>query len=371
VANIFQRIFGIEPEQRSNDIIIYPQRTSEATSVSVAEALRITSVYRSIQIIATPIADMGMTACRYSSTTETKIPLPLIVDKPSLNQTRRNFVFETVVSLATYGEAFWLKQYDSRGNVNSVDILPAQSVGVYVDPHTFVKSFSWFGNKYSTSEIEHIKLFSMTGYPRGLGPIQQCNEELASAVQLRNWATNWFSAAGVPTGTLTTNMQLNAEQAQDIAERWHAKQASRQVAVLGSGVQYQQVSLSPKDALFTDVAAQSVQSVARLFGIPARLLVTGVDGTSLTYANLSDEERTFWRHTLSAYTDPIEDAFSNLLPRNVEVDFDFEDLFKSDMTTRYANYAVAIQAGFMTPEIVMQKEDIQNVTNIGTGDTSV
>jgi HK97 family phage portal protein len=367
VANIFQRIFGIEPEQRSTGIVI-PARSPEATTVSVAEALRITAVYRAIQIIATPIADMGMTACRYSSTTETKVPLPLVIDKPSLNQTRRNFVFETVVSLATYGEAFWLKQFDSKGNVNSVDILPAQAVGVFVDPKTFVKSFTWWGATYSTAEVEHIKLFSMTGHPRGLGPIQQCNEELATAVQLRNWASNWFSAAGVPTGTLTTNLQLNSEQAQEIADRWHAKQASRQVAVLGSGVNYQQVSLSPKDALFTDVASQSVQAVARLFGIPARLLVTGVDGTSLTYANLSDEERTFWRHTLSAYTDPIEDAFSALLPRNVEVDFDFEDLFKSDMTTRYANYATAIQAGFMTPEYVMQKEDIQNVTDITAGD---
>jgi HK97 family phage portal protein len=201
-----------------------------------------------------------------------------------------------------------------------------------------------------------------------MGPIQQCNEDLYTAVQLRNWASNWFSQSGVPTGVLTTNLQLTGEQAAEIAERWHSKQSTRQIAVLGNGVSYDQVSLSPKDALFTDVAAQSVQAVARLFGIPARLLVTGVDGTSLTYANLSDEERTFWRHTLSAYTDPIEDAFSNLLPRNVEVDFDFEDLFKSDVTTRYQNYAVAIQAGFMTPEYVMQEEDIQNVTDITSGD---
>jgi HK97 family phage portal protein len=367
MANVFQRILGIEPKQRSIETIV-PSRTPYASSVTVQEALRISAVYRAIQIIATPIADMGMTACRYSTSTETKIPLPLIVDKPSLNQSRRNFVFETVVSLATYGEAFWLKQFDSRGNVNAVDILPTQAVGVFVDPKTFAKTFTWWGQTYTANEIEHIKLFSMVGHPRGMGPIQQCNEELLTAIQLRDWASNWFSQAGVPTGTLTTNMALTGDQATDIAERWHAKQSTRQIAVLGSGVQYQQVSLSPRDALFTDVASQSVQSVARLFGIPARLLVTGVDGTSLTYANLGDEERTFWRHTLSAYTDPIEDAFSNLLPRNVEVDFDFEDLFKSDMTTRYTNYATAIQAGFMTPEYVMQKEDIQNVTDITAGD---
>lgn len=357
VANIFQRILGIEPQQRSTELVI-PARAPEASTVSVAEALRISAVYRSVQIIATPIADMGMTASRYTSTSETEIALPLIVDKPSLNQSRRNFVFETVVSLATYGEAFWVKQFDSKGNVNSVDILPAQGVGVYVDPKTFVKTFSWMGNTYTPAEIEHIKLFSMAGHPRGMGPIQQCNEDLYTAVQLRNWASNWFSQSGVPTGVLTTNLQLTADQAAEIAERWHAKQSTRQIAVLGNGVNYDQVSLSPRDALFTDVASQSVQAVARLFGIPARLLVTGVDGTSLTYANLSDEERTFWRHTLSAYTDPIEDAFSNLLPRNVEVEFDFEDLFKSDVTTRYQNYATAIQAGFMTPAYVQQEEGI-------------
>jgi HK97 family phage portal protein len=366
VANIFQRILGIDPQQRSNEILI-PSRATAASYVSVAEALRITAVYRSLQIIATPIADMDMNAVKYTGSTETKVPVPLIIDKPSLNQSRRNFVFETVISLATHGEAFWLKRFDSRGNVNSVDILPAENVGVFIDPKTFVKTITWQGGTYTPTEIEHIKLFSVVGQTRGLGPIQQCNAELLSAVQLRDWASNWFSAAGVPTGTLTTNMQLNADQADEIATRWHQKQSKRQVAVLGSGVQYQQVSLSPKDALFTDVAAQSVQAVARLFGIPARLLVTGVDGTSLTYANLSDEERTFWRHTLAAYTDPIEDAFSNLLPRSVEVEFDFENLFKSDQTQRYANYATAIAAGFMTPEYVKNKEDIVDVA-ITTGD---
>lgn len=358
MANLFQRIFntGVTLEGRSSELVI-PQRSS-ATIVTPMSALTLTAVYRSIQIIATPISDMDLDTERYVGGVETSIENPLIINKPSLNMTRREFLFQSVVSLATYGECFWLKTFSPSGQVNSVDVLPAEGVGVFIDPKTFVKTFSWAGVTYTPNDIEHVKLFTMAGKPRGMGPIQMCAQDIQSALDLRDWAANWFASSGVPTGVLTTNLTLSADQANEITERWHEKQSERKVAVLGSGANYAQIELSPKDALMTDVASQSVQAMARLFGIPARLLVTGVDGTSLTYANLSDEEKTFWRHTLSAYTDPIEDGLSNLLPRGTSVEFDFDKLFKADTSTRYANYATGIQAGFLTPEYVQAKEGI-------------
>jgi HK97 family phage portal protein len=175
---------------------------------------------------------------------------------------------------------------------------------------------------------------------------------------LRDYAANWFSAAGVPTGILTTNQMLNPADAEAVTATWHNKQQNRQVAVLGNGFDYKAISLSPRDALFTDIQEQAVRQIARLFGIPSRLLLTSVPGSSDTYTNVQDENQVFYRHTLMAYTDAITDALSNCLPRGNRVEFDFEHLFKADVAARYDYYKTGIDSGFLTVEEVRIKEGL-------------
>jgi HK97 family phage portal protein len=208
------------------------------------------------------------------------------------------------------------------------------------------------------SEMEHLRLFSQPGILRGLGPIQTCKDDIAAALDLRKYASTWFQNAGIPTGLLKTNQMLTADQADEITSRWHDKQSNRQIAVVGNGFDYDPIALSPKDALFTDVQSQMVQSIARLFGIPARLLLTGIDGSSDTYTNLSDENQVFYRHTLMAYLDSIEDAFSNCLPRGTRVKFDYEGLFKADMEARYNAYKVGVDGGWLSPDEIRAKEGL-------------
>lgn len=374
MANIFQRMLGIadsveERAEVSSTVRTAPTRTaSTGTLVNPTTALSLTAVYRAIQILATPISKMDFKTVRYISSTgqEQQIPNPLIVNSPSLLDSRREFMYQTVVSLATTGEAFWLKRLSSSGAVNALQILPSVNVKINEDLNTGVKTYSYSHGTYPNittevvpaNEMEHLKLFSIPGELHGLGPIQLCKDDIAGALDLRAYASNWFASAGVPTGVLTSNSMLTAEQAEDITARWHDKQSARQVAVLGNGFTYDPVALSPKDALFTDVQNQSVQQIARMFGIPARLLLTGVDGTSDTYTNLSDENQIFYRHTLMAYLDAIEDALSNCLPRGTRVKFDYEGLFKADISQRYANYALGINSNFLTPEEVRAKEGL-------------
>jgi HK97 family phage portal protein len=218
--------------------------------------------------------------------------------------------------------------------------------------------YDYMGTQYTKNEIEHLKIFSRAGYLRGVSPIESCRKDISAAIDLRDYAGNWFTSAGVPTGVLKTSQMLNAADAEAVTANWHNKQQNRQVAVLGNGFEYQQIALSPRDALFTDIQDQQVQAIARLFGIPARLLLTSVPGSSDTYTNLQDESQVFYRHTLMAYTDAITDALSNCLPRGVRIEFDFEHLFKADVASRYNYYKVAVDGGWLTPEMVQEKEGL-------------
>ena len=326
------------------------------------QALTLTAVYRSIQIIATPISKMPMQTFRFATGLEVPVENPILVNKPNFLDSKRDFLFQTVVSMALDGNAFWLKSYGSNGQVNNLTLVPPSAVTIRLV--NGVKHYDYQVNQdtpvaTTTTDIQHLKLFSRVGYLRGLGPIDSCQQDISAALELRNFAANWFGQAGIPTGILKTDKPISAEDSQVITERWHTKQSQRQVAVLGQGFEWQTVQLNPRDALFTDVQVQQVQAIARLFGIPARLLLTGVDGSSDTYTNLQDENQVFYRHTIMAYTDAISDALSECLPRGTRTEFNFEGLFRADMANRFNMYETAIRAGFMTTEEVRRKEGLE------------
>jgi HK97 family phage portal protein len=373
MANLFQRVVeaitnGDSSETRSARTAPTRPAASYVTEVTADTAISLTPVYRAIQVIATPIAKMDIKTFRYAGGTEEQIENPLFVNKPSLIDTRRELLFQTVTSLALTGEAFWLKTYNSNGtSINSIRLIPSRAVTVREDLFGQKLYDYYITNTYpinqdlitaTAKEMEHIKLFSIPGILRGVGPIQTCKDDIAGALDLRKYASTWFQNSGVPTGLLKTNQMITADQADEVTARWHEKQANRQLAVVGNGFDYDPIALSPKDALFTEVQSQMVQSIARLFGVPARLLLTGVDGSSDTYSNLTEENQVFYRHTLMAYLDVIEDAMTNCLPRGTRVKFDYEGLFKADLKARYDAYAVAVAGGWMTPEEVRVKEGI-------------
>ena len=358
MASLWTRIFGSPVEQRAAQPTI---PTREAAVVTADTALTLTAVYRAVQIIATPISKMPIETYKYATGIELKVENPVLVNKPDINSNRRDFIFQTVTSLALEGNAFWFKQYGSSGQVNNLTLLPASAVSVsYVDSQDITKGvkYNYAGKDYTSREVEHLKLFTKTGNLRGISPIEACKKDLSAALDLRDYAKNWFTSAGVPTGILKTSQALNAEQADTITNNWHNKQQNRQIAVLGNGFDYQQVALSPREALFTDIVEQNTVSIARLFGVPARLLITTVPGGSDTYTNLQDENAIFWRHTLMSYTDAITDALSNCLPRGTRVEFDYQHLFRADVETRYNYYSAGITAGFLSVEEVREKEGL-------------
>lgn len=355
MASIWQRITKPR-EQRSVTPTIPPRSSSVATAET---ALTLPSVWRSVQILATSVSNLGVQTKKYATGIELVVDNPLFVNKPSLNYNRQQFIYMTVAELALQGNAFWLKSTNAAGVVTDVTLLPANSVTVTLSNQNDMTSprvYSYGTTNYSATQIEHLQLFPRAGMLKAPSIITTCAADIIAALDLRDFQSNWFSGSGVPTGVLKRNGEVNAADANEMRARWQEMQATRQTAVLGNGWEYNPIAGSPADMLFTEISRQSVQNIARLFGIPARKLVSGVDGTSDTYSNLTDEELAFYRETLMAYTRPIQDALSNCLPRGTKVEFLWEDLFQADKISRVNMWATAIDAGMVSAEYAATKE---------------
>ena len=150
--------------------------------------------------------------------------------------------------------------------------------------------------------------------------------ELAAAAGVTNYAATLFDG-GVPSGVLTSDMPLTQTQADMTREEWEARQRRRRIAVLGNGVKYQQVTMSPVDAAVGQMMMLSNTQVAHMLELPAGML-DGQSGGSMTYANINDARRDFVDGTLASWAARVEEAISALLPWGQSMRIDFTEYTK-------------------------------------------
>lgn len=332
-----------------------PVRPAGNQGVSADAALGLSAVYRSVFILSTSVSQMGLGVWRGGK----ELSAPSLINKPNVNDSRATFMEETTVSLALTGNAYWrLFRADAGSPVQNIEVLNPHNLAIGEDDKG--NTIYHYGDEQLKAwQVKHLRLLRVPGSPYGLGPIQAAQAELRGNLEVRDYASNWFNSGGVPSGVLKTDQPLTSDQADAYRQRWYEVQAQgRGVAVLGNGVSYTPIYLSPEDAQFLQNQNFNITQVARMFGIPATYLHAEVGGNSMTYTNMEQVDIAYVRYTLTAYLNEIEEALTELLPRGQMCRFKVEALLRADIKTRYEAYKLALDTGFMTLEEVRASEGL-------------
>jgi HK97 family phage portal protein len=345
-------------EERSSAIVLPPR--SATSGVTTSDALSLASVYRSVSIIATAMKQLGIHV--YRDDVEVT-PTPLVIRQPDIRVTREVWMEQTINSMALAGNAYWLIGRNGRGETVNLEVLNPFDVMIQTDDYGNAQFYTYRGvTRYELNQIQHLAMMRVPGNVYGLGPIQSAQKELLNARDTRDYASQWFTDSGIPNGVLKSDQMLSPDQAHSAKEAWNLTAGAKNgVAVLGNGLTYQPMYLNPRDSMFIEAQAFNVQQIARLFGIPAGMLLASVDGNSMTYQNMEQEQMGFVRYTLSQYIVEIESALSHLLTRGTMVKINVDSLLRSDTLTRYQAHAIAIASGWMTIDEVRAIEDLPTV----------
>lgn len=357
-------LLGREEVPPTGDPIAVPARSAGTTSVSVNDALGLSTVYRAVSIHAVAAKQLSYAAFRAGVEIAPE-QTPAWIRRPDIDSSRSAFLEQTVVSLALNGNAFWRVTRNDRG-VSNLEVLNPLDVLIQTNTAGRVIAYRYQGRDLALADIQHLRLLRIPGTPYGLGPIQAAQRELRGAIDVRDYAGNWFTASGVPaSGYLATEQPLNADLAKVTRDAWTTATADRDgVPVLGSGAKFVQLYLSPEDALWIDAQKFNTAATARLFGVPASLMLATVEGNTQTYANVAQDWLGYVRFSLMQYLVEIEDAFSQLLSRGTDAKFNVEALLRSDTTTRYAAHKTGIEAGFLLRSEVRVIENLPAVPGI-------
>lgn len=341
----FDWIFGTAPRReeaptnlRASDGTVIPSRATAPRIVSVGDALSVSYVFRAIQILAVSGKQLAIDTFRNGL----QIDDADLCRRPDPFISRSAWIDQTITSLASTGNAYWRIVRDSSDQVRALPVLNPLDVVIKTDSFGRVTGYEYRGDTFRPSEIKHLVLRRIPGSVKGLGPIQAAQEELRGVIDTRDYATTVLTSGGQPTGILTSEQVLTPEQAKQYKDRFNETSGAKNgVAVLGQGMTYSPVFLSPKDVQFIESQQFSVATVARMFGIPSSLMLVPLEGKTQTYANVEQDWLGYVRFTWMDYGVEIEDALSDMLPGRQRARFNIESLLRADTTTRYAAYSSA------------------------------
>ena len=341
---------GLGQQRSAAPAEILPPARAEAAPLTTRAAVAVPSAYRSIQILATAAKQLSLDAERAGTVLDNP---PAIVRRPALDVPRSEWIESCIMSLAVSGDLY-LKPLRVDDQVVDVPVLNPHHVHKHQDPKTRRVSYWYDGREYRADEISHVAMMRLPGALHGMGPVEAARRGLTFAHDASTHVAGWFTDSGQPTGILTTDQPLADKQALAMRNAWNGLDEDgvplprtanpSGIKVLGRGLHYEPLLLKPADALWLEAQNFTTLETARLFGVPASLMLVAPEGGNVqTYQNVTQEWLAFVRFTLMGYLRGIEDALTDMVPRGQQVRFNLESLLRADTLTRYQAHAIALQ----------------------------
>jgi HK97 family phage portal protein len=302
------------------------------------------AVFRAVTFISSLVGSLTLEAWRNGQRMETA---PILVSRPGVFSTPRDFFRDTAYSLATRGEfIWWIIDRDVDGLAKKLLLLPPGEVTVSWNQRLpLVRNYVWRDRPIPTDDIEHGTFSRELGALRGQGPLQLCGAALSAAVEADEWAARFFKRGGSPSTVLKFPLNMSDEEAQKLKAQWLETEGN-EVRVASGGTDPQAFQIDPESAQLLESRKYSAASIATAFGMDSDLLNAAMAGSSLTYQNVGQRLDNFIRTTLAPnYLEPIEHGISERLPRTTVARFALQALMRADVKTQADVYSVLVAAG--------------------------
>lgn len=334
----YQDVFGTGGE--------WPQRTSSAgEKVTETSALGLSAVWASVNLLAGIVSSLPIDVLTGVGPNARPVdPAPTLVREPSLKVTRREWVYQAMVSLLIHGNAYgYVLGRDNLLRPTAVEWLHPSSMRVEEDGALSLPRYYVGGEKVDTEDVWHLRAFPSPGSAIGMAPLDMHRETFGLGLAARRYGADFFASGAHPSALLYTDQPVPQDTADTLKVRFKAAVKGREPLVAGAGLKYQQMQTAPNESQFLETRDQIAVEVARSFGIPPEMIGVAAAGKgSITYANREQRSADFLTYSVNQWLVKFEDALTAALPRPQYAKFNTGALLMSDLSTRYASYSVAL-----------------------------
>lgn len=322
------------------------------TTAGVDQAMQTAAVWSCVRLQASTVSMMPVKTFTLRDGVRYPTQPPPFFRRPSARDTMPEWLYQVMVSLMLRGNAYGRKvAFDADGYPTQIELLHPDDVTVRQDNDGAVRYFTKSA-EIPTDQVWHQRAFLMTGRVQGLSPIEYHAASIGLDLAVGKFAGDFFKDGAHPTGVITSDKLITQEQARSIKDHvMAALRGSREPLVLGAGVQWKQLQVSPEESQFLKTREYGVNDIARVFGVPAPM-VGGTEGNSMTYSNREQRSLDYLTYSVQWWLTLLEGAFEAMMPGKQHARFDTSVLLRTDLETYMKSMAIGVAAKVTTPDEV-------------------
>lgn len=367
--------FGLAPVEPKRGRQSASSGGATAKPVTFDTAMTVSAVFACIRLLAETVSSLPLNMYKLDAggnrTLETKHELiKLLKHRPNRRQTRIEFLEQLMLNLVSSGNAYVLLGYLGKRLV-SLQVINSGSV----EPELLANGdlvYHWqqqdgTRKKLTEAEVWHVRLFG-NGLV-GLSPLSHAKKAIGVALAGDDKITHLMSNGAKPTGTLLAQNWPNKEQRDTLREEMNGliNGDQTELAVLGGGMKFEAMSLTPEDLELLATRRFSLEEIARIFGVPS-VLINDTSASTVWGSGIDSIINGFYKFDLRPYLEKLEISMVvNLLPRaeweSYELEFDADAILRASLKDRIESTAKQVLSGFMTPNEARKSEGRQPKPN--------
>lgn len=368
--------FGLAPEEPKRGRQ-YANTVAGATAkpVTFDTAMTVSAVFACIRLLAETVSSLPLNMYKLDSEGNRTLDsqhelIKLLKYRPNRRQTRIEFFEQLMLNLVSSGNAYILRGYMGKRLV-SLQVLNSGSV----EPELLANGdliYHWqqqdgTRKKLTEAEVWHVRLFG-NGLV-GLSPLSHAKKSIGVALAGDDKITHLMSNGAKPTGVLLAQNWPNKEQRDGLRTEMDGliNGDQTELAVLGGGMKFEAMSLTPEDLELLATRRFSLEEIARIFGVPS-VLINDTSASTVWGSGIDSIINGFYKFDLRPYLEKLEISMVvNLLPRteweSYELEFDADAILRANLKDRVEATSKQVLSGYMTPNEARKSEGRQPKPN--------
>ena len=347
-----------------------PSKTGQ--NVNPDTALQSSAVYACVRVLAETMASLPLMVYKRKDkgkdVADSHELYFLLHDMPNPFQTSFEFREMAMGHLCLRGNFFAFKEMTKGGDILRIwPLHPAhmqvrrekggQVIFQYADP------ISGRTEIIPNDLIWHIKGLSADGI-LGLSPISLAREAIGQHLTQMDYAARLYSNSPHMAGVIKTPGNLKDEQQERLRKQFVTATTGDNAflpPVMSGGLEWVNIGMNNEDAQFIESMNFSIEDIARIFRVPT-VLIQHPDKTS-TYASAEQFFLSFVTHTIRPWAVRWEqsankDLLSERDRKRYFVEYNLDGLLRGDLESRYRAYSIGIQWGFLSPNDIRERENM-------------
>lgn len=314
-------------------------KTASGERVTADKALRVDAMWSAVTLLASTVANLPVDVFRGTGGNKRPVePQPPLVAGPSLIVSRREWVYQAMVSMLLRGNAYGLVlERDSNQRATVVEWLDPDAVTVKQKSALKRPTYELDNAPVPKDDMVHLRAFVRPGSAVGMSPVEYRAETLGISLAARSYGAKFYADGGHPTAVFQNKAKPDvSEQAATIKDRFLAiVRGKREPLVIGSDWSYEAIQVSPQEAAFVSAMGYSDAQIARMYG-PGLAEVLGYteSGSSLTYSNRVDRSLDLLTYTVLPWIGKFEDFWTGAIAKPQTARMNVNALLRADAKTQ-------------------------------------